>query len=379
MAKHDPEQAIRAFKETLRLNPRTLAAQLELSRLDLAEGRVDSSVQFAEEAVKNAPESPEAKLALIRSLLARRDVRRAEGELQALTKQYPDNAAAQAQAGILAAMKGDAAGASRSLSRALELDQNSLEALSALVSLDLTQKHGASAISRVEARLARTPRDPGALLLAATTYARSGNPTKSEQMLRKTLEVDDANIDAYSMLGKLYLSQLRLDEALAEFDLLSKRQPRPVQAHTIVGVILEAQKKPEDARKRYEQALALDPETPAAANNLAWMYAQNGENLDVALQLAQAAARRLPDNPAVLDTLGWIYHKKALPTLAIPQFVKCVERDPKNPIYHFHLGLAYVQAGDPTKARVALRQALSVAPDFAGATEAKDVLASLSR
>ena len=196
-------------------------------------------------------------------------------------------------------------------------------------------------------------------------------------MLRKTLEVDPENIDAYSLLGGLFLSQQRLDAALAEFDKLSKRQPRPVQADTIVGVILEAQKKPQEARKRYEQALALDPGMPVAANNLAWMYAETGENLDVALQLAQAAARRLPDHPAILDTLGWIYYKKGLHTLAIPQFTKCVEKDAKNATYHFHLGLAYLKAGDSTKARLALRQALSLSPDFSGATEAKQVLASL--
>ena len=149
------------------------------------------------------------------------------------------------------------------------------------------------------------------------------------------------------------MSQQRLDEALAEFDELSKRHPRPVQAHTLAGVILEAQKKPQEARKRYEQALAIDPGMPVAANNLAWMYVETGENLDVALQLAQAATRRLPDSPAMQDTLGWIYYKKGLARLAVPPFERSVKLDARNAIYHFHLGLAYVKAGDSTKARVA--------------------------
>ena len=76
------------------------------------------------------------------------------------------------------------------------------------------------------------------------------------------------------------ISQQRLDEALAEFQALTKRQPRPVQAHTVAGVILEAQNKPQEARKHYEQALALDPDMPVRANNLAWMFAETGENLD---------------------------------------------------------------------------------------------------
>ena len=376
-AKNDREQAVKAFNETLRLNPRAVAAQLELSRLELAGGHVDSSVQLAEQALKNAPGSADARLALVRALIARRDVRRAEGELRMLKEQYPDSAAVQTQVGVLAAMKGDAAGASASLTRALELDQNNLEALSFLVSLDLSNKNRASAISRVEKRLARTPDEPAALLLAARTYARAGDMAKSEQMLRKTVEVDAANFDAYSMLGRLYLSQQRLDDARAEFETLSKRQPRPVQAHTVVGVILEAQNKPQEARKHYEQALALDPDMPVAANNLAWMYAETGENLDMALQLAQTATRRLPNNPAIQDTLGWIYYKKGLATLAIAPFQKSIELDPKNPVFHFHLGLAHLKNGDSPKARIALRDALALAPNFAGANEAKQALASI--
>ena len=376
-ARNDREQAIKAFNATLRLNPRAAAAQVELSRLELAGGHLDSSIQFAEQALQNAPGSPDAQLALVRGLIARRDVRRAESELQTLVRQYPNHAAVQTQAGIVSAMKGDRSGAARTLARALELDPDNLEALNALVSLDLSQKDSARAISRVETRLARTPKDPAALLLAATTYAASGDLKKSEQALRRTIELDGSNFQAYGMLGRLYLAQQRLDEALAEFDELSKRQPRAVQAHTVAGVILEAQRKPQEARKRYEQALAIDPEMPVAANNLAWMYAETGENLDVALQLAQSATRRLPDNPAIQDTLGWIYYKKGLATLAVPLLQKSVELDPQNPILHFHLGLAYLKAGDSPKARVALQRALALAPDFAGAAEAKQVLASL--
>lgn len=377
VAKNDREQAIKAFNETLRLNPRAVAAQLELSRLELAGGRLDSSIQFAEQALTNAPRNPDAKLALVRGLLARRDVQRAESELQLLTKQYPDHAAVQTQAGILSAIQGDRSGAARTLTRALELDQDNLEALSALISLDLAQKNAASAIQRVETRLARTPQNAGVLLLAASTYAAAGDLKQAEQALRKTIEVDGSSFQAYDRLGRLYLSQQRLDEALAEFDELSKRHPRPAQAHTLAGVILEAQKKPEEARKRYEQALAIDPEMPVAANNLAWMYVESGGNLDVALQLAQAATRRLPDSPAMQDTLGWIYYKKDLAGLAVPPFEKSVELDPRNPIFHFHLGLAYLKTGDSAKARVALQEALALAPNFAGATEAKQVLASL--
>ncbi|HEY7448642.1 MAG TPA: tetratricopeptide repeat protein [Vicinamibacterales bacterium] len=377
VAKSDREQAIRAFNETIRLNPRAVAAQLALSRLELAGGRPDSSVDLAERALKNAPESPVAKLALVRGLLARGDLRRAEGEIDALLQKYPDDSQVLTQAGILANLKGDHAQATRLLVNALGVDEGNLEALTALISLDLSQKDAKAAVSRVESYLARTPDNPAVLLLAARTYAATRDPKKTEQMLRKAIEVDSSNIQAYGMLGGLYLSQRRLDEALKEFDALAERQPKSVQAHTLAGIILEAQKNGPEAKKRYEQALAIDPEAAVAANNLAWMLAETGGNLDVALQLAQTAVRRLPEHPAVQDTLGWVYYKKGLAALAVAPFQKSVEKDPKNPVYHFHLGLAHAKTGDSPNARLALQQALTLAPNFNGAVEAKQMLASL--
>jgi Flp pilus assembly protein TadD len=142
----------------------------------------------------------------------------------------------------------------------------------------------------------------------------------------------------------------------------------------MAGSLLEAQGKTLEARKRYEQALSLDPEMPVAANNLAWMYAETGENLDLALELAQRAARRMPDHPAVQDTLGWIYYKKGLASLAVPAFQKCVDTEPRNAVFHLHLALAHAQAGEASKARAALQQAIAIDPAMQGSPEARQVL-----
>jgi tetratricopeptide (TPR) repeat protein len=374
LIKNDRGRAIEAFNETSKLNPRAIAAQLELSRLELAEGRVDNSIQFAEQARKSSANSLDARLALVRGLIARRDIERAASEVSAMVAEFPDNSAVHTQAGVIAIVRGDQAGATRALNLALTLNEDNLEALNALVAMDLSRKDFAQAISRTESRLARRPDDVSLLLLAARTHGAGGDFKKAEGYLRKTIEVDSANFQAYGMLGSLYVKQGRIDEALKEFDELSKRQQRPVQAHTMAGSLLEAQRKPLEARKRYEQALSFDPDMPVAANNLAWMYAETGENLDLALELAQRAARRLPDHPAVQDTLGWIYYKKGLASLAAPAFQKAIEKEPKNPLFHLHLALAHAKAGDASKARVALQHAIALDPSLKGSAEAQQVL-----
>ena len=188
---------------------------------------------------------------------------------------------------------------------------------------------------------------------------------------------DGSQVEVYAMLGQLFTSQRRLDDARKEFEGLARRQPRSVQAHTMVATLLEAQGRADEARKRYELILTIDSEAPIAANNLAWMQAESNGNLDVALQLAQTASRGLPDDPFVSDTLGWIYYKKNLANLAIPPLRRSVEKAPDNAVVHFHLGLAYAKTGDTEKARSSLERALKLQPDFPGAEEARRVLSGL--
>ena len=145
----------------------------------------------------------------------------------------------------------------------------------------------------------------------------------------------------------------------------------------MAALILQAQGKDEEARQRYERIVEANPRAAVASNNLAWMYASRGEQLDRALQLAQAAKAELPDHPEVNDTLGFVYLKKQLPSLAIPPLRLAVEKDPGNPAFHYHLGLAYAETGDKAAARQALEQALKLKADFDGADDARKVLQTL--
>jgi Flp pilus assembly protein TadD len=146
---------------------------------------------------------------------------------------------------------------------------------------------------------------------------------------------------------------------------------------TMAGLVLQAQGKDDDARKRYERLVEKDPHAAVASNNLAWMYASRGEQLDRALQLAQAAVAEPPEHPEFNDTLAWVYLKKQLPSLAIPPLRVAVEKDPGNPSFHYHLGLAYVQSGDKAAARQELERALKLKADFEGSEDARKILKTL--
>lgn len=371
----DIAAADKAFREVLRLNPRAVPAQVELSRLQLAQGNTADSLQTAEAAVKNLPKNFEVRVALVRSLLASKDHVRAEREIAQLLVDFPDVATVHVLDGVLAAERKNPSARAK-FEKALSLDSTSLEAITALVVLDLQAKNVGAAKERIARQLSSSKSDNAELLvLAARVHVAAGDPTEAEQFLRKAIEVKPTLLIAYEMLGRVYLAQKKLDQAQREFDNIAARHSNPVPALTMAGMIFEAQGNRAEARKRYEQALARDPRAGVSANNLACILLESGENLDVALQFAQVAVAAMPNSANTLDTLGWIYFKKNLPAQAIPHLRQSVEKEPGNPIYHYHLGMAQMMAGDRPQGRATLERSLSLNSTYPGSDEARRAIA----
>ncbi len=175
----------------------------------------------------------------------------------------------------------------------------------------------------------------------------------------------------------MYVQANNLPAATAEFEKLAQRQPKSVANQTAVGLLYHLQNKLDQAKAAYERALALDPRAPVAANNLAQLYVDRNENLDVALQLAQTAKAGLPNAHEVDDTLGWIYYKKGMAGPAVTSLKQAVAAQPENAVYLYHLGAAYALNKDKANARQTLEKALKLQPDFPGADDARKILDSL--
>src|SRR6185436_829872 len=116
---------------------------------------------------------------------------------------------------------------------------NSLEALAGLTAVDLLGKNIGAAKARIDARMQGQNPRPELLLLAARTYGSAGDLDGAEKLLRRAIETDASLLPAYALLGQLYLSQRKIDQALKEFDALAQRQSNPVPALTMAGVILQ--------------------------------------------------------------------------------------------------------------------------------------------
>jgi Flp pilus assembly protein TadD len=201
----------------------------------------------------------------------------------------------------------------------------------------------------------------------------------AEPLLRGALQLEPSRIETYSMLAQLYLLEGKPEQALAEYQELSEARPKSISAATMRGTLLQVAQRRQEAKDAYRKVLAIDPSAPVAANNLAWMLAEDNENLDVALQLAQTAKAALPDDSSAADTLGWIYFKKGLTGQAISEFKDAVAKEPANASFHYRLGLAYAQNGDLAEARRTLERALELNAQAPEATDARATLTRLAK
>jgi len=238
-------------------------------------------------------------------------------------------------------------------------------------------KQFGNAKALIEKQLALSPDDPNVLLMSAQTYNALGDAFAMEKALKKTVEVDPQSLQAYAMLGRMYYQQGRLDLARRELETYVNRAPNSVPANTMLGTILELQGNKDGAKARYGKALQIDPRAAVAANNLAWIDANANGNLDVALQLAQTAKSQLPSRHEVDDTLGWIYYKKGLSSMAVDALTNSTLKAPDNPSYNYHLALAYNQSGNKAEARKYLERALNSKAKFEQADEARKLLDTL--
>ena len=301
----------------------------------------------------------------------------ARRELATLQKDLPDSPAVLNLAGAQHLADGQVEQARSAYTKAVAIDPANTEAIAGLVSIDVRRGQPKAALARLEAAMKVVAPSPDLLVLAARTYAVTGDVREAESLLIKAMEADPARLQPYALLGQLYVSQKRLANAREVFEQILARTPNSVAAHTMLGVLAEARKDLAAAEQHYRRALQLEPRAVMAANNLAWLYAASNRNLEEAHRLATLAQSLVPDEAPVNDTLGWINVRMGRFEAAIRHLEMSVRQDPNVPVAHYHLGVAYLDAGNLREGRMALQRALAPDVDFDGAADARARLSQL--
>ena len=70
---------------------------------------------------------------------------------------------------------------------------------------------------------------------------------------------------------------------------------------------------------------AKEPDDPSVNNDLGYLYADQGKNLEKARGMIEKALKAEPDNAAYQDSMGWVLFKLGKPAEAIPFLEKAVQ------------------------------------------------------
>lgn len=221
-------------------------------------------------------------------------------------------------------------------------------------------------------------------LLAAKVYNIKGglylaqnDIDQAETAFKQAIQLAPEVLKPYYGLAKIYLIKQNLDGAIAQYKALRERDPDQPVPCLLLGVMYKMKGELKTAEDYYRQALALNPDFLPAINNLAYLLAEQGKDLDEALRLARHANDLQPDDPYVLDTLGWVYYQRGLYPDAVRELRSSVSQLPASAVANYHLGMAYYKSGDNRLAGEYLERALQAGEEFSGAREARRILLQL--
>jgi tetratricopeptide (TPR) repeat protein len=346
-----------------------------MAELDIASGHARDAIARLDRFTRANPASVKAHRLLGAALTASGRTAEAAEEFQEALALAPSRADGHLVVAMALLDAKQEAAARRELDTAVAL--GSVEALAQLVNLDIAAGAGDSAIARVETQLAKYPTSAARFNLLGQAQVLRGSGSAAEAAFLQAIRRDPALIDARLRLADLYEMTGRPDSAIAQIELVSRTGQETKRAKTLLGIAHQQKGDEAKARQAYEEVLRIDPQSTAAANNLAMLLADKDADAPRALALATVAHQAAPDDAHIADTYAWVLFKNGRAEDALGILKECAAKLPASPAIAYHLGMVARKAGDETLARSSLTKAVSSAMSFPGKEEARQALAQL--
>jgi len=116
--------------------------------------------------------------------------------------------------------------------------------------------------------------------------------------------------DVWVAKAGLYAKFWRADDALMAYDKAREYQPYNISLMLGRAAALDAAGRVDESIAAFREALARDPQNPDAQNALGYTLANHGRDLREAEKLIRKAVRQKENNPAYLDSMGWLYFRR---------------------------------------------------------------------
>lgn len=363
-----------AIEKAMKNSPDNLAPRLRLARIYLNTGQAAQALNVLKEVQDQSGRNPVFLELYGESLLALGETTHALHTFQDLVQASPKAAQAHYLLAKAQLAAGDRKAAKRELDQAVTLEPNHLAANVSLIRLTMLDKQPAAA-NRLLADLRKAyPNNPEVVGLEAWLALHQNRPKEAAAAFKEALRSGQN-------------SRLALDLAQAQWETRDwkgtlatlrewlKTHPDDAAVRYQLGSYHLVLNQTKEARAAFNKVVEVVPEHGPALNNLAWVMRH--DDPAKAQQLAERALTVMPNDVAVMDTLGLILLERKDIERAQRTLRSALDRAPANPILAFHYAQALAQGGQRDEARNLLQKALASKQPFVERREAQAMLDKL--
>jgi tetratricopeptide (TPR) repeat protein len=351
-----------SYRQAAKLNPGNVEAATGLANIAMGRGDAGMLSEVADKTVQFHKDYAPAYLWRGAAEASQKQFDKAEADYQAALKLNPDYSAAYLEMGQMRIAQRRVPEGKAFIEKALEKDPGSSRALGLLLAYDMDAKQPAKAIARVQAQIAKSPGNGTFYEQLAFIQLQTKDFKGALENSRKAMQLNPASGGALVTYAQSEVALGDTDSAISTWQTWIGSHPTDVNALNSLASLEEAKGDKSKAVEYYKKTLQLDSDNGVASNNLAYLMVESGQNLDVALTLAQTARRKMPNTPQTADTLAWIYYYKENYTAARDLMESALRTTPDDASIHYHLGMTYIKMNDKADAQLHLKKAVALAP-----------------
>lgn len=406
------------LRAIVRDNPKAANAHLLLSEVLLSQGRIDLAIETLNQLAEVDPTNVAAQTRLAQLYHMNGDTKRGLEILKTVTTSKPDYPVAWESTARLSIDTKDWSAADAAIAKLDALDGQHMTATFLKGFMAMAQDKTDDALVHYTTVFTANPSAPlaeNALPEIVKAYAKTGQIDKAVSLIealpnpsapQKTLlaEVymglgrrEDAakTLDAvlagqpksqspYLMRAKLYTDAKENDKALETLKNAVAASPTDIRAQVMQAQLLGTMGQYAQAIALYDAILTRNPGLDAVANNLAELIADYQHTDPAAMEKARTTAERFvgSDNPALLDTLAWVYFRLGDVQQAEMTMTRALDKGKERggafpAQMYYHAGAIHLKAGKKDLAKEELAKAIATQDVYPGLDDAKQLSSGL--